>query len=295
MFWDDDTFAAPLPSLLGETGDDVVTGGERPTLQQREACDALLPWLIGLLAAMPLNQSLLQRTNTPLAAAAASASATAANAPGQTAPPSSPPPASSAESREEDKAGRGVVDAETERVRRSMREEARSAVLKTLAALLAGSGDEVRHAATQPRTPRGVRGACDSIPPPLPPPTLPTAAQPETRLVPLCLRLLRGCGGAAEPKPKPATPGRRRAPVTAAAAVARPGLPPPGREGEATRAAEMVGGLRGVPAGRKAELLQVIGNACFRCQAAQDLAREEGGLPLVLNHCGVDEANPLLR
>lgn len=58
----------------------------------------------------------------------------------------------------------------------------------------------------------------------------------------------------------------------------------------------MVGVLGGgVPSGRKAELLKVVGNACFRCQPAQDLVREEVGLPLVLNHCGVDEANPLLR
>ncbi|CAN0500347.1 unnamed protein product, partial [Ectocarpus sp. 8 AP-2014] len=50
-----------------------------------------------------------------------------------------------------------------------------------------------------------------------------------------------------------------------------------------------------VPAGRKVELLKVIGNACFRCRRSQDLVRQEGGLPLVLNHCAVDEANPLLR
>ncbi|CAN0360376.1 unnamed protein product, partial [Ectocarpus sp. 12 AP-2014] len=45
----------------------------------------------------------------------------------------------------------------------------------------------------------------------------------------------------------------------------------------------------------KVELLKVIGNACFRCRRSQDLVREEGGLPLVLNHCAVDETNPLLR
>lgn len=181
-----------------------------------------------------------------------------------------------------------------------MREEARSAVLRTLAALLAGCGDKTRRAAT-PRTPQGVPAACNSVPPPPPPPTLPTAAHPETRLVPLCLRLLHGCGGAAEPTPtvkrssSPAAPGRRvpAAAVAAAAAAVKPGVAP-GRAGEAG-AAEPVGAVRGVPAGRKAELLKVIGNACFRCRAAQDLVRWEGGLPLVLNHCGVDEANPLLR
>ncbi|CAN0523869.1 unnamed protein product, partial [Scytosiphon promiscuus] len=54
-------------------------------------------------------------------------------------------------------------------------------------------------------------------------------------------------------------------------------------------------GPAGVPAGRKVELLKVIGNACFRCRPSQDLVRDVGALPLVLNHCAVDGANPLLR
>ncbi|CAM9177532.1 unnamed protein product [Scytosiphon promiscuus] len=99
--------------------------------------------------------------------------------------------------------------------------------------------------------------------------------QLERRLVPLCLRLLRGCGAAAGPKAE-----FRGRMVSEGARVGTACLP---------RAAG------GVPAGRKVELLKVIGNACFRCKSSQDLVREEGGLPLVLSHCGVDEANPLLR
>lgn len=297
-----------------------MTGGERPDPQQSQACDALVAWLVGLLSAMPLGQNLLPQTNT----------ATAATATG-------------AVEEEEDGVDGEIVDWETERVRRRMCEEARSSVLRTLAALLAGCGDETRRtavtraaasvptsdmpaaAAAAAKPPGATNGNCHgaecAVPAVLqtpgdetrashavPPPTTttttaaaPIGSQPKIRLVPRCLRLLRGCGGAAEPKPtvKPSSAGTsgRGGSTTATAAAA------------ATVAAEeaenLAGGSRGawdaagvpggVPAGRKVELLKVIANACFRCRDAQDSVREEGGLPLVLNHCAVDGANPLLR
>ncbi|CAN0329494.1 unnamed protein product [Pylaiella littoralis] len=316
-------------------GDEVVTGGERPDSQQSQACEALVAWLVGLLSAMPLNQRLLPQIYTATAAAVAAAVA-------------------------EDGVDGEVVDWQTERVRWRMREEARSSVLRTLAALLAGCGDETRRtAATWTTTPvstpdiptaaaaapgeagaevaaaaaasSGVSngnctgaecavqavphnsedaiGACDAAPP-RPPKimtTVPVGAPPETRLVPLCLRLLRGCGGAAEPKsavkPSSSAGASGRGGSTTATAVVATAAAAAAREtdnlaGEGVRGAvtaDAAGVPGDVPAGRKVELLKVIGNACFRCRDAQDSVREEGGLPLVLNHCAMDEANPFLR
>ena len=124
--------------------------------------------------------------------------------------------------------------------------------------------------------------ACVLTPPP-------QTAQPQTRLVPLCLRLLSGCGGAAEPKPG-VDASRGSAPVVAVAVATA--IPQAAQQGDT---ANYGVGSTGVPAGRKVELLKVIGNACFRCRSSQDLVRDVGGLPLVLNHCAVDGANPLLR
>lgn len=289
------------------TGDEVVTGGERPsTSQQRQACHALVAWLVGLLSSMPLTQSL------------------------------SPPP-------------RHRGDGDTEHARRCMREEARSAVLRALATLLAGCDDETRCAAAvaaavggggagkggseaAPRNPpmaptstaapetaapeacatlaeadattttskgpfstecvpaNGVTGVEDygetrrtavTVSSPAPAPSLPQGDEPEARLVPLCLQLLRACGGAAEPK----ADGDSKGEAEEASG---------GTRGGSGHLAQGVGRL-GVPVGRKVELLKVIGNACFRCRASQDSVREVGGLTLVLNHCAVDGGNPFLR
>lgn len=273
------------------TGDELVTGGERPsTSQQRQACHALVTWLVDLLSSMPRTQSL------------------------------NPPPGH-----------RG--DGDTERARRCLREEARSAALRALATLLAEGDGDTRCAAAvaggggagtggseaapreQPMAPTsttapdacatlaeadvtssegafvstgrartsgvasveacGETGSAAAVG--ITPPPPPQGDELETRLVPLCLLLLRACGGAAEPK---ADDGRRGAAEEAGSGSGH--------------LAQGVGRL-GVPAGRKAELLKVIGNACFRCRASQDLVREVGGLTLVLNHCAVDGGNPLLR
>ncbi len=276
-----------VPIDFGETGDEVVTGGEHSSPQQRQACDALVAWLVGLLAAMPLDQSLLPRASAPSASAAA---AEPVAKPPEQPLPSSPSPSSSVageegERREQDDTGGERVDTETERVRRSMREEARSAVLRTLATLLAGCGDETRHTASS--------AAASAM-----------VGHLETRLVPLCLRLLHGCGGAADPKTAGVEPpgggGPEGAAAAAAAEMAAAAAASGGEPlGEARRSASARTPPKlsrgAVPAGRKVELLKVIGNACFRCRASQDSVREEGGLPLVLNHCAVDGANPLLR
>lgn len=92
-----------------------------------------------------------------------------------------------------------------------------------------------------------------------------TAAEGGSRLMPLCLSLLSACGSTVLPEAKVNT-------------------------GDKTTSATCR-----APSGRKAELLKVIGNACFRCPKAQDSVREADGLPLVLNHCTIDGDNPLLR
>lgn len=208
-----------------------------------------------------------------------------------------------------------------------MREEARSAVLRALSALLAGCCDDTRRRAAAaaaavgtaskpsstaaagapapapapgPRNPEEGVGARDPAgTPPLP--VVVVDVLPERRLVPLCLRLLRGCGTAARPEAKvvdgndASCSGESPAAVAAARGA---GVSTHKKSGEGLAGGARVGAAvcsPGVPAGRKVELLKVIGNACFRCPSAQDLVREEGGLPVVLSHCGVDEANTLLR
>ncbi|KAG6578112.1 uncharacterized protein IUM83_10480 [Phytophthora cinnamomi] len=51
----------------------------------------------------------------------------------------------------------------------------------------------------------------------------------------------------------------------------------------------------GEPFGYRSGLIRVIGNLCFRHTDHQDLVREQGYLPLFLNHCNIDETNPLIR
>ncbi|CAI5740853.1 unnamed protein product [Peronospora destructor] len=51
----------------------------------------------------------------------------------------------------------------------------------------------------------------------------------------------------------------------------------------------------GEPLGYRSRLIRVIGNLCFRHTYYQDLIRNEGYLPLFLNHCNIDETNPLVR
>ena len=177
-----------------------------------------------------------------------------------------------------------VASEDAELARRRMREEARSAVLRALAALLTGCDEETRRGAAGSTfsaapvssvTETDLRGTgeAESAPP----------TQRGDGLVPLCLSLLSACGGAAEPERRLGGEVPRTSRVTSrmegGCEVEDGGM-------ERTALA---------PAGRKVELMKVIGNACFRCQEAQDLARELGGLPLVLNHCAVDGENPLLR
>ncbi|RLN91620.1 hypothetical protein BBJ28_00010785 [Nothophytophthora sp. Chile5] len=49
------------------------------------------------------------------------------------------------------------------------------------------------------------------------------------------------------------------------------------------------------PFGYRSGLIRVVGNLSFRHSAHQDLVRDEGYLPLFLNHCNIDETNPLIR
>ncbi|ETP34789.1 hypothetical protein F442_16931 [Phytophthora nicotianae P10297] len=51
----------------------------------------------------------------------------------------------------------------------------------------------------------------------------------------------------------------------------------------------------GEPFGYRSGLIRVIGNLSFRHTDHQDLVREEGYLPLFLNHCNIDETNPMIR
>eukprot|EP01116_Phalansterium_solitarium_P025131 TRINITY_DN9478_c0_g1_i1.p1 TRINITY_DN9478_c0_g1~~TRINITY_DN9478_c0_g1_i1.p1 ORF type:complete len:526 (+),score=168.79 TRINITY_DN9478_c0_g1_i1:118-1695(+) len=48
-------------------------------------------------------------------------------------------------------------------------------------------------------------------------------------------------------------------------------------------------------AGFKQQLITVIGNLCHRCRAAQDKARELNVIPLLLNHCNLDDNNPCIQ
>ncbi|KAL6040644.1 Ataxin-10, variant 2 [Balamuthia mandrillaris] len=45
----------------------------------------------------------------------------------------------------------------------------------------------------------------------------------------------------------------------------------------------------------KRDLVRVLCNMCFRDKHNQDLVRENGGLPLILNLCRIDEKNPYIR
>lgn len=217
----------------------------------------------------------------------------------------------------------GGGDLETAATRRRMREELRSAVLRALATLLARCDVGTRRAAAGYRAPdRVIKSSRDqngtvftesglvsgafvggadhasvygdyvgidfgrsqelsldsrsSVPDPPQPPKAATerGRGPGRGLVPLCLELLSWCGSAAEPNAKI---------VTIETGV------------ECDNVATEATGRRGVPTGRKAELLKVIGNTCFRCEVSQDMVRELGALPLILNHCAVDGGNPLLR
>lgn len=118
-----------------------------------------MSWLSDLLAEMPLDQS-LDPTNPPLL-------------------PTKPEVSQAA-----------AASGEAELTRRRMREEARSAVLRALAVLLASCDNETRR----------------------------SAAEGGSRLVPLCLSLLSACGSTAAPEDSvnlgdESTSATRRAPV----------------------------------------------------------------------------------
>lgn len=49
------------------------------------------------------------------------------------------------------------------------------------------------------------------------------------------------------------------------------------------------------PFGYRSGMIRVLGNMCYRHSEHQDLVRDEGYLPLFLNHCNIDDANPLIR
>ncbi|KAL0589474.1 hypothetical protein ABG067_002378 [Albugo candida] len=49
------------------------------------------------------------------------------------------------------------------------------------------------------------------------------------------------------------------------------------------------------PSGYRSHIIAVIGNICYRSRNHQDLLRQLGGIALVLNHCIIDERNPLIR
>lgn len=49
------------------------------------------------------------------------------------------------------------------------------------------------------------------------------------------------------------------------------------------------------PFGYRSGMIRVLGNMCHRHSEHQDLVRDEGYLPLFLNHCNIDDANPLIR
>lgn len=51
----------------------------------------------------------------------------------------------------------------------------------------------------------------------------------------------------------------------------------------------------GEPFGYRSGIIRAIGNLSFRYSAHQDVVRELGYLPLFLNHCNIDDANPLIR
>ncbi|KAF1772184.1 Ataxin-10 domain [Phytophthora cactorum] len=73
-----------------------------------------------------------------------------------------------------------------------------------------------------------------------------------------------------------------------------------GRQNPTTRNTRATGSTmppqtNGEPFGYRSGLIRVIGNLSFRDTDHQDLVREEGYLPLFLNHCNIDETNPMIR
>ncbi|TYZ63931.1 hypothetical protein PybrP1_010509 [[Pythium] brassicae (nom. inval.)] len=56
-----------------------------------------------------------------------------------------------------------------------------------------------------------------------------------------------------------------------------------------------VGDTSREPIGYRSGIIRAIGNLSFRHARHQDLVREHGHLALFLNHCNIDDANPLVR
>lgn len=271
-------------------------GGEEPSPEQRQTSKGIASWLESLLISMPMNQNLNPRpegrggstrphltTNmgeliNDSGSKAAETCSTSPPVPSCTEIAISPPvhtdagvstavsTDSSQERGEKLKSNGNFLEAEATRLR--MREEARSATLRALAALLAGCDGATRERMAT-RCPAELSSE-----------QLASFISGRGGLLPLCLRLLVDCGGRAQSSVKNV--------------ASRGGVPSRWQE-------EGIGNAAGTtrqgdfPTGRKAELIQVIGNACFRCRDAQDFVREIGGLPLILNHCAIDDNNPLLR
>ncbi|KAF1320295.1 hypothetical protein FI667_g12523, partial [Globisporangium splendens] len=49
------------------------------------------------------------------------------------------------------------------------------------------------------------------------------------------------------------------------------------------------------PFGYRSGMIRAIGNLCFRHTRHQDIVREQGYLVLFLNHCNIDDVNPMVR
>lgn len=49
------------------------------------------------------------------------------------------------------------------------------------------------------------------------------------------------------------------------------------------------------PFGYRSGIIRAIGNLCYRHTGHQDVVREQGYLVLFLNHCNIDDANPMVR
>ncbi|KAG8861461.1 hypothetical protein FRB96_002910 [Tulasnella sp. 330] len=45
----------------------------------------------------------------------------------------------------------------------------------------------------------------------------------------------------------------------------------------------------------KRDLVRLLGILCHKDRATQDSIREDGGIPLIMNMCVIDERNPYLR
>lgn len=260
-----------------------------PTPEQRQVCEGIAAWLVDLLASMPLDQNLtpqvsMGRVSLGDRSGCARVPEAEGGVRGGGDPSATRRPSPTAVSGGPD-GDRIRIRGEAERTRRRMREESRSGILRALAALLASCGKQARVYVVGLRArvplPSGAEDtdrslangstSSSSI-------AVPAASQAGI-LVPLCLRLLSLCGGRAQVASKKA--------MAASLGLTR-------GEDEGTDD-PTVREPSGVPSGRKAELLRVIANACFRCLSAQETVRDFGGLNLILNHCGIDDANPLLR